>query len=57
MHRRIHVRSGEHHHDTVALARPGLRAIAKLPVTAEGRGTRMIARSEASIDRSLTAAN
>ncbi|WP_375160925.1 cytochrome P450 [Bradyrhizobium sp. RDT46] len=37
--------------------RPGLRAIAKLPVAAEGRGTRMTACSEASIDRSLTAAS
>ena len=37
--------------------RPGLRAIATLPVTAEGRGTRATARSETSIDRSLTAAN
>ncbi|WP_375308094.1 cytochrome P450 [Bradyrhizobium sp. A11] len=37
--------------------RPGLRAIATLPVTAEGRGTQMTACSEASIDRSLTAAS
>ncbi|WP_128925033.1 cytochrome P450 [Bradyrhizobium guangxiense] len=37
--------------------RPGLRAIATLPVTSEGRGTQMIARGEASIDRSLTAAS
>ncbi|PIT05359.1 cytochrome P450 [Bradyrhizobium nitroreducens] len=37
--------------------RPGLRAIAMLPVTAEGRGTRATARSEASIDRSLTVAS
>jgi cytochrome P450 PksS len=36
--------------------RPGLRAIAKLPVTAEARGTQGTARSGASIDRSLTAA-
>lgn len=35
--------------------RPGLRAIAKLPVT-ETRGTPAIARTEARIDRSLTAA-
>ena len=37
--------------------RPGLRAIAKLPVTSDRRGTQMAARSEASIDRSLTAAS
>ncbi|MFK4508258.1 cytochrome P450 [Bradyrhizobium daqingense] len=37
--------------------RPGLRAIAKLPVVTEGRGTQAIARSEAGIDRSLTAAS
>ncbi len=37
--------------------RPGLRAIATLPVTAEGRETRATARSEASIDRSPTAAS
>ncbi|RXH34895.1 cytochrome P450 [Bradyrhizobium zhanjiangense] len=35
--------------------RPGLRAIAKLPVSTEGRGT-PAARAEAMIDRSLTAA-
>ncbi|WP_407183914.1 cytochrome P450 [Bradyrhizobium centrosematis] len=37
--------------------RPGLRAIAMLPVTFQGRGTRMTARSEASLDRSVTAAS
>ena len=37
--------------------RPGLRAIASLPVTAEGRGTQATAPNEASVDRSLTAAN
>lgn len=36
--------------------RPGLRSIATLPVTAEGRGTTANALSGASIDRSLTAA-
>ena len=36
--------------------RPGLRAIAKLPVTPEGRATQATARTEASIDRSLTTA-
>lgn len=36
--------------------RPGLRAIAKLPVSTEGRGTEA-ARAEAMIDRSLTAAS
>ena len=37
--------------------RPGLRAIATLPVTAEGRGTKATAHAEANIDRSLTAAS
>lgn len=37
--------------------RPGLRAIASLPVTAEGRGTQAAASNEASVGRSLTAAN
>ena len=37
--------------------RPGLRAIATLPVTAEGRGTKATAHAEAKIDRSLTAAS
>ncbi|WP_249140759.1 cytochrome P450 [Bradyrhizobium liaoningense] len=37
--------------------RPGLRAIASLPVTAEGRGTQVAAPNEASVGRSLAAAN
>ncbi|MDF0495860.1 cytochrome P450 [Bradyrhizobium yuanmingense] len=37
--------------------RPGLRAIAKLPVRAEGRGTETIARSRTRGDRSLIATN
>ncbi|MBR0735838.1 cytochrome P450 [Bradyrhizobium liaoningense] len=37
--------------------RPGLRAIASLPVTAEGRGTQAAAPNEASVGRSLAAAN
>ncbi|MGY3143247.1 cytochrome P450 [Bradyrhizobium sp. USDA 3397] len=37
--------------------RPGLRAIAKLPVTAEGRGTETTARSGTRGDRSLIATN
>ncbi|UWU72083.1 cytochrome P450 [Bradyrhizobium sp. NC92] len=37
--------------------RPGLRAIAKLPVTVEGRGTETTSRTGTRDDRSLTAAN